>query len=737
MSTATQESNGPQQALVREELPGYRSILLALDSSDHANHGIEIALQLAALSEDSSITGAHVYAAKMHDRRFRQMEGGLPEQYREERELERQRDVHDDLIKRGLSIITDSYLHQAERACKEKNATFAGKSLEGKNYRALSDETNSGAYDLLIIGALGLGAIRGSRIGTVCNRVVRRASVDTLVVRNPKRSLSSGPIVAAIDGSTRAFGGLLTALKLARSWNIPLHVISSFDPYYHYVAFNRIAGVLSEEASKVFRFKEQEKLHEEIIDSGLAKIYEGHLVVAQSIADEHDIEIHTQLLDGKAHDAVEKYVKAVDPSLLVIGKLGVHADDELDIGGNAENLLRNIDCSLLLSQREHIPSIDVLAESNTSWTHEAEQSLARAPDFVRNMARMAILRYAQERGHTVITERLVDEATSQLMSSHAEDMVKEIVDSFDQAKENARVTAQRMEWADAATAMLESIEDTSLRENLKMRAEKKARAARTYTVEPAHVEAFIKEAPQNEMPDSQVADAPPHWQAAALARLMKAPMGFMRDMSKKRIEEFAHAHGRTEIDLETAEAGLAAAREAMAEELRVNGGTKPAGNSKVSKCPFAGTGASGTNAQPEPVEQELTPTWTVEASEELQAVPQGYCRDMMVTAAETIAAQRCLAEIDMSFLRTILHTFAAGSESASETLPWEDRARSRIAAAPAMVRGMLAKEIEGWAQRNEMPLVTETAVDAVRQLWADRGVFHLDPDDPRSNGPSA
>jgi hypothetical protein len=35
------------------------------------------------------ITAAHVYAAQMHDLRFRQMEGGLPEQFREEQELER------------------------------------------------------------------------------------------------------------------------------------------------------------------------------------------------------------------------------------------------------------------------------------------------------------------------------------------------------------------------------------------------------------------------------------------------------------------------------------------------------------------------------------------------------------------------------------------------------------------------------------------------------------------------
>jgi nucleotide-binding universal stress UspA family protein len=158
------------------EPAGYRSILLALDSSDHANHGTSTALRIAASCPDTRITGTHVFAAKMHDLRFRQMEGGLPEQFREERELERQRDVHDDLITRGLSIITDSYLDQAERACDESGVPFAARPLEGKNYRALVDEANHGNYDLLVIGALGLGAINGSRLGTVCGRVVRARS---------------------------------------------------------------------------------------------------------------------------------------------------------------------------------------------------------------------------------------------------------------------------------------------------------------------------------------------------------------------------------------------------------------------------------------------------------------------------------------------------------------------------------------------------------------------------------
>jgi len=718
MTLSKQSSATISEASAAEHLAGYKSMLLALDSSDHANHGTSMALRLAAIDDDAHITGVHVFAAKMHDLRFRQMEGGLPEQYREESELERQRIVHDDLIKRGLSIITDSYLNQAQRACREQGICYATRPLEGKNYRALADEANCGAYDLLIIGALGLGAINGSRLGTVCGRVVRRADIDTLVIRDPQRDLDSGPIVAAIDGSTHAFGGLLTALGLARQWQVPVQVISSFDPYYHYVAFNRIARVLSEEASKVFRFKEQEKLHEEIIDSGLAKIYDGHLAVAQSIADEHGVEIYTELLDGKAHDAVERYVRKVNPSLLIIGKLGIHADSELDIGGNAENLLRNVDCSVLLSQREHQPRIDVLANANTSWTCEAEQRLAKAPDFVQNMARVAILRYAQEQGHTVVTERLVEEATAQFMPSRAEDMMRDIVDAFGDGT---------MPRDDSATALLETIDDDSLRDNISLRAEKKARADGSQTVGPQHIAAFINEASRNTALESAAAETSLHWQAAALARLMRTPQGFMRDLSKRCVEEYVRANGMSEVDLDAVEAGLSSARAAMEKQLGAESTAKLAANGK---CPFTGLGAS--TPESETTTGDDPPKWSDDARHELQAVPEGYCRGMMVSAAETIACQKGLARIDTAFIKTLLRTFAAGSKTVEETLPWDEAARLRIAAAPPLVRGMLQKEIEGWAQRSSMERVTEAAVDAVRQLWTERGVFHLDPDDPRN-----
>jgi len=749
----------PNHAAESEALPEYRSILLAVDSSDHSNRGTLEAVELAN-HFGSSLTAAHVYAAKLHDMRFRQMEGGLPEQFREEQELERQRDVHDDLITKGLSIITDSYLDQVDSTAAEHQLEIKRCSLEGKNYREIVKETNSGNYDLLVLGALGLGAINGSRLGTVCQRTTRRSKIDTLIIKRPTAKLSDGPIVVGIDGSTKSYGGLLTALSLSRLWKVEIKVISAFDPYYHYVAFNRIAGVLSEEAGQVFKFQEQEKLHEEIIDSGLAKIYQGHLSVAQSIAADYDVEVETVLLDGKPHEVMTRHLNEVKPSLLVIGTTGIHADAELDIGGNTEYLLSDAPCSVLLSQREHKPQIDRLASVTTSWTTEAEQRMEKVPSFVRPMAKMAILRYAQEQGHTVITAGIVEEATAQLMPGHAEKAMEEIVEAYDkgelkrkpdaEASMHPKGTSYGVRWSDAATRMLLTVKDLSLRGNLSIRAEKKARVAGVREVAPEHIAPFLS---SNVMtgefnPGQESTNLPGHgnqqtavteanetelnWQAAALARLIRVPQGFMRDSSKQRIEEYAREHMISDISLEVAEAGLAKARAAMEQAMQQGDSGHPSPNKPKqntgSGCPFAGMGAASTEQEAKPAPTQ----WDANAESILDQVPAGFCRDMTRKAAEAIAAKNGVAAINTDFVQQVLQTFQAGSETSQSNMQWQPAAMERINQAPDMVRGMLIKEIEGWSQREGLELVTEQAVDAIKQIWAGRGVFHLDPNDHRS-----
>jgi nucleotide-binding universal stress UspA family protein len=91
----------------------YQHIYVPVDNSDFSNRAIDVAVELGKAFE-ARLTGIHVYAARLHDYRFKQMEYTLPEEYKDENELERQRKIHDSLIAMGLQLISDSYLDVME-----------------------------------------------------------------------------------------------------------------------------------------------------------------------------------------------------------------------------------------------------------------------------------------------------------------------------------------------------------------------------------------------------------------------------------------------------------------------------------------------------------------------------------------------------------------------------------------------------------------------------------------------
>ena len=397
----------------------FRTLYVPLDNSDHANAAADVALQLAA-AFGSEIVGSHVYAARLHDYRFKQMEYTLPEEYQDEVELERQRKIHDSLITNGLQLISDSYLDAIQQRCQAQGTRFTPKTFDGKNWEVLVQDIQESRYDLVLMGACGLGQVKETQIGTTVDRVVRRAHADTWVVRHREdRGPLDGPIVVAIDGSPQAFAGLRTAIALGRALAMPVEAVAVYDHYLHYVMFNGIVGVLSEKASKVFRFKEQEALHEEIIDTGLAKIYESHLQVAREVARAEGADLPITLLDGKAFEQVLRYVSERRAALLVCGRIGVHSGEGMDIGGNTENMLRLAPCSVLLSSRTYVPPIEVRGEASVSWTPEATARIDRIPCGAQGLARTAILRWAMERGHSIVSQDIVDQALSDILPPEA------------------------------------------------------------------------------------------------------------------------------------------------------------------------------------------------------------------------------------------------------------------------------------------------------------------------------
>lgn len=403
----------------------YRKILLATDNSPCSGMALSWA-QALAKALGAELTGIHVYNARFHECAFQKMESGLPERWQREEGLRTQRMIHDSLITTGLEIIAGSFLKAYEEECGRQGIGFKYRAVEGKNFQEILKEAENSNYDLVVIGAYGLGQVEAGVIGSVCERVVRGAGKDVLVV---KEGFFQGAreIVVAVDGSPDAYRALSTGLSLASSLRLGIKAVCVFDPDFHRRAFGNIAGVLDKEAERLFRFEEQMQLHEEVVDNGLRHLAQSHLKKATDMALQEGLELPIQLLEGKPYRAILDYLEKEPPVLLITSRYGSHSSRAADLGSQAANLVRYSATNHLLVAGENdgglhqgraglsqptennVPS---QACSPLVWTEAARKKLEQVPAFCREMARARIEAFASQKGYRVVTEEVINERYS-------------------------------------------------------------------------------------------------------------------------------------------------------------------------------------------------------------------------------------------------------------------------------------------------------------------------------------
>jgi nucleotide-binding universal stress UspA family protein len=574
----------------------YREILVPVDNSEHSDWAVDRAIEICQRS-GGRITGNHVYAARLHDVRFRQLETGLPAQFQTPEEIKRQRKIHDKLIEKGLQLISDSFLDQVEKRCGDVGVPLTRQLLEGINYEELVREANRGAgrlpsligfdpniadkydggdamrgdvrlgedgrivaededpdeklagssgraYDLVAIGAHGLGRQPLSQLGGVVSRAIHGIEKDVLVVRE-KRPLEGGKLLVCVDGSAYSYKAMRVALELGRAFGAQLFVCSAFDVEYHHVVFNNIKDVLSVQASKVFKFEEQEALHNNIIDKGLLKLCQANIKRAQVMAGEYsDVSVTTQILIGKPFQVIFQWAEEVQPTLIVVARHGSHRIEGTDLGSQAENLLRIAPTNVLLVgttevHPEDIPWIEEDGETGLEWVPEAEVRILRVPPFALGIARKAVEEYVLETygpvGNgangdgaagggadgsgtgalpTVTSERL-DEAIAKLLPTHMQ-----LIMGIGTAEELALAEVK------AEEAMKRTI--------VEGRDEDPAPATRT-------VEAKCPYTGHSEVREWSARD-PVVWTEEAYERLKLVPL-IARPLARNTVERFAREHG--------------------------------------------------------------------------------------------------------------------------------------------------------------------------------------------------
>jgi nucleotide-binding universal stress UspA family protein len=607
----------------------FKHIYVPVDNSDHSNRAIDLAVEIGK-AFGSTLTGCHVYAARLHDYRFKQMEYTLPDEYKDETELERQRKIHDSLIAMGLQLISDSYLDVMAAKAAEAGLGFARKMMDGKHYKALIEDCEASDYDLVIMGALGVGAVKDSQLGSVTERFVRRVKRDTLIVRNHDDALrdAQGAIVVCLDGSPQSFNGLKLGLALSRALGRPLQAVAVYDPYLHYAMFNGIVGVLSEKASKIFRFKEQEQLHEEIIDTGLAKIYQSHLEIARKLAAEDGFDLPITLLDGKCFEKILTFARKEASWLLVLGRVGVHSDaNEVDLGSNTENLMRLAPCNVLLTGGTFYPPLDVKAEEIISWTEEAEARMERVPPAVKGVARTALLRYAIEQGHTVVTNKVIDEAMAIFMPTRMAEKMQILA-------EDLAVANLRSEQA--ATAICSICGYTVKGPNPVAACPVCKATGDSFQVITREMVETIAAQEGGVAEEESLPGVVVKWSAEARDALREVNDAYLRRRAKARVEKYARSK---RIPVITCQLALPLIEETVGRDKLGAGWDTLLAKTKFEAAEVPATAAPSA---------EGAFVWTTEARARLDRVPPGFMRDMTREEIERVAVGMGVTTIDLA-----------------------------------------------------------------------------------------
>jgi nucleotide-binding universal stress UspA family protein len=324
----------------------YERIVVALDGSKYSLIGGDIALALAKKYE-SSIFAVHIYDGQIHSHRLREMEPVLPEQYQEKQTLERVRQSHYELIYDGFKALSKGYIEEFEKKALNKGLAIEQVYREGRNYLEIARIVEDYEADLMVMGAYGLGYTENGFLGSTAQRVLRFVECDTLIAR---RRLSQGHIMVGIDGSKDAFKALEKASEWSRCFKKHLHLVASYDPFFHSYIFKAMAGALSHKRQEEVGISKQKNLHDSIVDKGLGKLYQGFLDEAKQQVNENSIDTGTNLLKGKAYRTIVEYSEENNIDIIIVGRYGHHRSDLVRIGSNSETVTRIAHTNVLITR---------------------------------------------------------------------------------------------------------------------------------------------------------------------------------------------------------------------------------------------------------------------------------------------------------------------------------------------------------------------------------------------------
>jgi Zn finger protein HypA/HybF involved in hydrogenase expression len=254
--------------------------------------------------------------------------------------------------------------------------------------------------------------------------------------------------------------------------------------------------------------------------------------------------------------------------------------------------------------------------------------MERVPLQVKGVARTALLRYAIEQGHTVITNKVIDEAMAIFMPTRMAERMQIVAEDLAVAKLRAE--------SQPATAICSVCGYTVKGPNAvvtcpvcKAAPEKFQVISRDVVEAIAAQEGGVEE--EEALPGVQV-----KWSADARDALREVSDAYLRRRAKARVEKYARSR---KIPVITCQLALPMIEETVGRDKLGAGWDTLLARTKFEPAQAPAAASEGTGS---PF------TWTEEATARLNRVPAGFMRDMTREEIEKVATEKGVTTIDLA-----------------------------------------------------------------------------------------
>jgi nucleotide-binding universal stress UspA family protein len=181
----------------------------------------------------------------------------------------------------------------------------------------------SGPAALVVVGARGLGRVRGLLMGSVSSKVSAKAHCPTVVVREaPSRSLTDLRVVVGVDGSTDSTQALRFAFDAASLRGTGLTVVHTWDVPWD-------EGTAPPDSEEAHQLEQRERA-----------------AVAQSVAgfaaDFPAVDVRRHVVRGHAVDELVR--QSANAALLVVAARGRGTTRGLVLGSTSQEVLPGAHC---------------------------------------------------------------------------------------------------------------------------------------------------------------------------------------------------------------------------------------------------------------------------------------------------------------------------------------------------------------------------------------------------------